>query len=153
MYLAGAAVLFYPGVSGIIASLVAVTPSRPLSRPRFYATGLMMAAASPSEIVYWLSLDAALVMSAATAAGMAHVLAAGATTGITAWVTHLSALTFPGRRLVSTLALRWMSVVGVTTPIIDGGYFQWRDKAEVTGWWGASSPTEAGMATGAGAAH
>jgi len=115
LYVAGALVLGYLGLSGMRGALSGrELQAPPPSGRQSYATGFMMAVANPVGIVYWLSIGGALVASAVARAGPsgAPLLVGGVFVGIVCWVTFLSGLTQGGRRFVSDRVLRWLTGLG-----------------------------------------
>jgi L-lysine exporter family protein LysE/ArgO len=133
MYLAGAAVMIYLGVSG----LLALRKGRELdlsagSEARSYLTGFAMAVSNPMGIVYWLSIGSALIASAIAAAGngAGPILVAGVFVGITIWVSILSGMTVLSRSFVSPKVMVIISAIGALVLLAFGLYFAW---AGITG--------------------
>ncbi|CAA9567683.1 MAG: hypothetical protein AVDCRST_MAG49-3167 [uncultured Thermomicrobiales bacterium] len=126
LYLAGAVVLGYLGIVGLRGALAGgpVTAAPPPAR-RSYATGFLMAAASPMGIVYWLSIGAALVASAVERSGRdaAPVLVVGVFAGIVCWVTVLAGLAQGGRRWVSERLLRTLTALGAGVLLLFAAWF------------------------------
>jgi threonine/homoserine/homoserine lactone efflux protein len=128
MYLAGAAVMIYLGVTGLIAVLQdGKIDDAPISGRRSFLTGFLMAVSNPMGIVYWLSIGSALIASAIAAAGngAGPVLIAGVFVGITIWATVLGGLTVLGRSFVSPKVMRAVSAVGAVVLVGFGLYFAW----------------------------
>lgn len=126
LFLVGAAVLGYLGLKSVRSAMAGLPSTGGLPSPRHsYATGFLMAAASPFGIVYWLSIGAALVASAVERAGSGATptLVASVTFGIICWVTLLSILTRAGRRFVSPIAMRRVTALSGAALIGFGVYF------------------------------
>jgi len=126
LFLAGAVVMLYLGVASVLAARRdSVSNGGPSSPRRSYITGMVMAAANPLGIIYWLSIGAALVASAVTRAGehAAPFLIGGVFTGIICWVTLLSSMTRLGRRFVSPSVMRWVTGLSGVALILFGCYF------------------------------
>lgn len=134
LFLAGALVLAYLGCGGLRTAISnrVVEVSPPPAR-QSYLTGVLMAAANPMGIVYWLSIGAALVASAIERAGQeaAPVLVGGVFVGTLCWVTLLSGLAQAGRRYVSGMVLRWFSGAGAIVLMGFGAYFGVRGVTEL----------------------
>lgn len=129
LYLAGALVLGYLGLSGVRGAISGQeVQAPPPSSRQSYATGFVMAAANPVGIVYWLSIGGALVASAVAHAGprAAPLLVGGVFGGIVCWVTFLSGLTQGGRRFVSDRVLRWLTGLGGAVLAGFALYFGWQ---------------------------
>ncbi|MGI9254213.1 MAG: LysE family translocator [Thermomicrobiales bacterium] len=128
LYLAGAVVMGFLGITGLLAVYkggeVDVAPA---SGRRSLATGFLMAVSNPMGIVYWLSIGAALIASAIATAGTGAgpVLVAGVFSGITIWATILAGLTMAGRRFVSPSVMRVISAFGAVVLLGFGIYFAW----------------------------
>ncbi|MCC6312390.1 MAG: LysE family transporter [Thermomicrobiales bacterium] len=128
LYLLGAAVLLFLGVSGLIAAVRgAETTGSPPSGRRSFVAGFMMAVGNPMGIVYWLSIGAALIAGAIEQAGReaGPVLVAGVFSGILLWVTALSGLTRAGREFVSPRIMRVISAAGAMVLVGFGLFFLW----------------------------
>ncbi len=126
LFLAGAVVLLYLGITGITAKRQGSDPvSRPPTSRRSYWTGFIMAAANPLGIVYWLSIGAALIASAVEGSGEAATpfLVGGVFAGIVLWVTILSTLAQAGRRFVSVSVLRMATRLAALVLVGFGVYF------------------------------
>jgi len=126
LFLAGAAVLLYVGIASVRAARRGSSASAKInSSRRSYLTGLIMAAANPLGIVYWLSVGAALVASAVARSGRCATpfLIGGVFAGIVSWVTLLSTMTQVGRRFVSPRVMAWVTGLSGLVLIGFGGYF------------------------------
>ncbi len=126
LYLAGAAVLTFLGITGLRTALFRedIDTSEPEAK-QSYITGFLMAALNPLGIVYWLSIGAALVASAVAREGRggAPILVGGVFVGILCWVTLLSGMAQAGRRFVSEAVLRWVGAVGSLMLLGFAAYF------------------------------
>jgi len=126
LFLAGAVVLLYLGAASLRAARrETVAETRSASPRRSFVTGMLMAAANPLGIVYWLSVGAAMIASAVTRGGehAASLLIGGVFTGVICWVTLLSTMTQLGRRFVSPRVMCWITGLSGAALMLFGCYF------------------------------
>ena len=127
LFLAGAGMLTWVGVSSIRAALNGVGIDQrggPVGR-KSYLTGLLMAVFNPMGIVYWFSVGAALVADAVERVGSvgAPLLVGGVFTGIFLWVTFVSWLAQVARRFVTGRGMLWITGIGGAALIGFGMWF------------------------------